>query len=56
MNLPIGIYNIEVEGNTEFLGTNKTVNLMNEDDEDIVTIFIGIKPRIETDFGFNICS
>lgn len=49
----MGKYTIEIEGNTEYLPTTKVVNLINEEDEEIVTVFIGVKPRIEADFEFS---
>jgi hypothetical protein len=53
MNVPIGKYTIEIEGNTEYIATSKDINITNEDEEDIITIFVGVKPRIETDFEFS---
>jgi hypothetical protein len=50
--VPIGKYIIEVEGNQEYLPTSKLINLINDEDENMVTVFVGIKPKIETDFEF----
>jgi hypothetical protein len=41
-----------IEGNSEFLPSSKVINLINEDDEDQITIFVGVKPRIDTDVEF----
>jgi hypothetical protein len=53
VNIPIGKYTIEIEGNAEYLPTSKLINLINEDEEDAVTIYVGVKPRIEADFEFS---
>ena len=50
--MPIGKYTIEIEGNHKYLPTSKFISLINDDDEDIITIFVGIKPRLDNDFEF----
>ena len=50
--MPIGKYTIEIEGNHEYLPTSKIISLINDDDEDFITIFVGIKPRLDNDFEF----
>ena len=51
-NLPIGRYLVEIEGNAEYLPTSKIVSLINEEENDVVTVFVGLKPRIDTDVEF----
>jgi hypothetical protein len=51
-NLPIGLYNIEVKGNAFFQSSQKSVNIVNEEDKDEIVIFVGLKPRIDTDIEF----
>jgi hypothetical protein len=34
------------------LPTSKLISLINNDDEDVVTIFVGVKPRLDNDFEF----
>jgi hypothetical protein len=47
--VPIGQYVLEVKGNSEFQSSTKVINLVNEEEEDTITVFVGIKPRIDTD-------
>lgn len=51
--MPIGLYYIDVEGNEEYQPSQKTINLVNEEDKDEITIFVGIKPRIDTNTLFS---
>lgn len=51
-NLPIGQYEIEIAGNAEFQSSTKIVNLINEEDRDIVQVFVGLKKRMDTDIEF----
>ncbi len=50
--MPIGYYHIEVDGTEEYLPASKTINLVNEEDKDEIVIFVGIKPRIDTNSHF----
>jgi hypothetical protein len=48
-DLPIGQYVVEVKGNSEYQPSTKVINLVNEEDEDVVTVYVGIKKRIDID-------
>jgi hypothetical protein len=51
-NLPVGLYEIEVEANSTFQASLKTINIINEEHKDEITIFIGVKPRVDNDIEF----
>ena len=51
-NVAIGKYAIEIEGTDEYLPTSKQINLINDEEQDQITIFVGIKPRIDSDYEF----
>lgn len=50
--VPIGFYSIEVKGNDFYQATTKQINITNEEDKDEIVIFVGMKPRIDTDIEF----
>jgi hypothetical protein len=50
--VPIGYYDIEVKGNDFYQTTSKQINITNEEDKDEIVIFVGMKPRIDTDIEF----
>ena len=54
LNMPIGYYQIQVEGNDEFQPSHKAINIVNEEEKDEVVVYVGIKPRIDvsTEFTF----
>ena len=51
--LPIGQYQIEVKGTDFYLPTDKVLNIVNEEDKNEIMIFVGVKPRIDTDIEFS---
>ncbi len=51
-NLPVGLYNIEVEGNALYKGTQKVLNIVNDEEKQEVVVFVGMKPRIDSDIEF----
>jgi hypothetical protein len=42
-----------VKGTDYYLPTDKVLNIVNEEDKNEITIFVGIKPRIDTDIEFS---
>ena len=50
--MPIGQYEIEVIGNAEFQSATKVINLINEEDRDVVQVFVGLRRRQDTDIEF----
>jgi hypothetical protein len=54
-NIPVGKYIIEVEGNQDFQQSVKVVNILNEEDNDLVRIYVGVKQRIDVDVEFIFC-
>lgn len=50
--MPIGYYCIEVKGTDLYQASYKEVNITNEEDKNEITVFVGIKPRIDTDTEF----
>ncbi len=54
-NIPVGKYIIEVEGNQDFQQSVKVVNILNEEDNDQVRIYVGVKQRIDVDVEFVFC-
>ena len=51
----MGKYIIEVEGNQDFQQSVKVVNILNEEDNDLVRIYVGVKLRIDVDVEFTFC-
>lgn len=51
-HLPIGYYCIEVKGTDIYQSSYKEINITNEEDKDEIIVFIGVKPRIDTDIEF----
>lgn len=51
--MPIGFYSIEVKGNDYYQSSYKEINITNEEDKDEMVVFVGVKPRIDTDIEFN---
>ena len=51
--LPIGQYHLEVKGTDFYLQTEKVLNIVNEEDKNEMVIFVGVKPRIDTDIEFS---
>jgi hypothetical protein len=50
--VPVGIYSIVVEGNSDYQPAQKKISLQNENEGNIVRIYVGMKPRIDTDVEF----
>jgi hypothetical protein len=48
----VGLYSIEVKGTDFYQSAYKEVSICNEEDKDEITIFVGVKPRIDTDTEF----
>lgn len=44
-SVPIGLYSIEVEGNEDYIASNRVVNIVNDEDKDELVIFVGLKSR-----------
>ncbi len=42
-----------MKGTDYYLPTDKVLNIVNEEDKNEITIFVGIKPRIDTDIEFS---
>jgi hypothetical protein len=55
-NIPVGKYVVEVEGNHDFQQSVKVVNILNEEDNDVVRIYVGVRLRIDTDVEFMFCN
>ena len=41
-----------MKGSDFYQATNKQINITNEEDKDEIVIFVGMKPRIDTDIEF----
>jgi len=52
VGLAIGQYTIEVSGNSHYMSSQKQVLLLNEENKETITVFVGVKPRIDTDAEF----
>lgn len=50
--MPIGYYCIEVKGTDIYQSSYKEINITNEEDKNDITIYVGVKPRIDTDIEF----
>lgn len=50
--MPIGQYVIEVTGNAEFQSATKVVNLINEEEKDVIEVFVGLRRRVDADIEF----
>lgn len=50
--LPIGQYHLEVKGTDFYLPTQKELTIVNEEEKNEIVIFVGVKPRIDTDIEF----
>ena len=42
-----------MKGTDYYLPTDKVLNIVNEEDKNEITIFVGIMPRIDTDIEFS---
>jgi hypothetical protein len=51
-HLPIGQYHLEVKGTDFFLPSEKILNIVNEEEKNEIVVFVGVKPRIDTDIEF----
>lgn len=51
--LPVGQYHIEVKGTDFYLPTEKMLSVVNEEEKNELVIFVGVKPRIDTDIEFS---
>ena len=51
-DVPVGLYTIEVKGTDEYQPTLKRINIINEEEKDQIVIFVGVRPRIDTDIEF----
>lgn len=51
-DIPVGMYTVEVKGTDEFQPTVKRINVINEEEKDQIVIFVGVRPRIDSDIEF----
>lgn len=51
-DVPVGLYTVDVKGTDEYQPTVKRINIINEEEKDQIVIFVGIRPRIDTDIEF----
>lgn len=51
-DLPIGLYTVEVSGNDEFTSSTREINILNDEDKDELIIYVGMKPRNDSNIQF----
>jgi hypothetical protein len=56
LNVPIGVYSIEVQGNENFQTCNRSINVVNDEDKDEVVIYVCLKPQSSSNVTFNVYS
>ena len=52
-NIPVGKYHVEVAGNDLYMPTSKYMTILNEEENDVVKVYVGIKLRTEKDIEFH---
>ncbi len=52
-NLPSGRYIVEVQGNEMYQSAYKVITVLNEEDNDTVKVYVGLRLRIDTDAEFH---
>jgi hypothetical protein len=50
--MPIGYYIIEFAGNELFMPSSKQINILNENNDNQVKIYLGLRERIDTAVTF----
>lgn len=52
--MAVGKYVVEVSGNEYYYPTTKEMNFLNEEDQQCMKVYIGLRPKtdIETEFEF----